>query len=199
MKIIESNLKFKSKLSKRVKTNLIVLHHAVASHCTIQDIHRWHLNRGWSGCGYHFLVRKDGSIYRGRPENVIGAHCLHHNNYSIGICAEGSYMQEVMPQIQKKAIIELCKYLMYKYNIKDIKGHRELYNTSCPGDNFPFNEIVQAALKPKYNANFCLLFQKWYNTLTKHKLAEDGIYGPKTEKAYESIKNILEDFSFRGF
>ena len=64
MRIIESNLTFKS-LTDLGTVKRIILHHAEPSTCSIEDIHRWHLNNGWSGCGYHFLVRTDGSIYRG--------------------------------------------------------------------------------------------------------------------------------------
>ena len=129
MNIIESNLKWHGELQDWNNPNLIVLHHAEASTCTIEDIHQWHLNNGWAGCGYHFLVRKDGSIYRGRPENTIGAHCLGNNANSLGICAEGNYMTESMPEAQENSIIELVKYLVEKYKITQIKGHKELYST----------------------------------------------------------------------
>ena len=72
MEIIETNLQFKN-LEKRKLTRRTILHHAEASNCTAEDIHRWHLNRGWAGAGYHFLVRKDGKVYRLRPEDCVGA------------------------------------------------------------------------------------------------------------------------------
>ena len=68
----------------------LFLHHAESKSCTADDIHRWHLANGWAGIGYHFFVRKDGSIYRGRPENDIGSHAKGSNSDSIGICFEGS-------------------------------------------------------------------------------------------------------------
>ena len=108
MNIIETNLKFRTALTNRNSTNRIIIHHAEASHCTAQDIHQWHLNNGWSGAGYHFLVRKDGTVYRLRPENKIGAHASGSNSDSIGICFEGSYMTETMPQAQIN--IKLAKY-----------------------------------------------------------------------------------------
>lgn len=141
MKIIKPNLKFKS-LAKGNIPRSIVLHHADSKRCTIEDIHRWHLNKGWSGCGYHYFVRKDGSVYKGRPDYVFGAHCLHHNTNTIGICAEGAYEVETMPEAQKKAIIELVNYLKSKYkNISKVYGHRELKKTACPGKNYPLQEI----------------------------------------------------------
>ncbi|NFV48472.1 N-acetylmuramoyl-L-alanine amidase, partial [Clostridium botulinum] len=120
----------------------------------VEDIHRCHKENGWSGIGYHFFVRKDGSIYKGRPEGVLGSHCKGHNQNSLGICAEGDYMKEFMPQTQKNAIINLCKYLCNKYGITDVRGHKEApYSTNCPGTNYPLQEIKQAINGKAYNAN----------------------------------------------
>ena len=113
MKIIETNLSFGS-MSKRSKTNRIILHHAAATSCSAEDIHRWHKQRGWSGAGYHFLVRKDGSVYRLRPEKYIGAHASGNNSDSIGICFEGDFQGETMGAAQKKSPerVEACLSLL---------------------------------------------------------------------------------------
>ena len=68
MKINEVTYKWNGALTKRRSTTRIILHHAAASKCTAQQIHSWHLANGWVGIGYHFFVRKDGSVYRGRPD-----------------------------------------------------------------------------------------------------------------------------------
>lgn len=146
--VIDIGLKFKSALQYRSRTDYLVLHHAEASTASVQDIHQWHLNNGWAGIGYHYYVRKDGSIYRGRPRDTIGAHCQGHNYDSIGICAEGNYMTETMPEAQKQAIVALCKELLTIYPNAKIVGHRDLYATSCPGTKYPFNEIVNLVLHP---------------------------------------------------
>lgn len=140
MKIINEGLKFNNLTYGNIP-NKIVLHNADASNCTVQDIHQWHLNNGWSGIGYHYYVRKDGSIYKGRPDNVIGSHCKGSNTGSLGICFEGRYMKETMSQTQYNAGIELIKYLFNKYGALAIYGHRELYNTDCPGTNFPLQDF----------------------------------------------------------
>ena len=146
LNIIESNLQFKSNMAYGNVPIMLVLHHAEAKSCTIQDIHQWHLDNGWAGCGYHFLARKDGSIYRGRPEDAVGSHCPGANSQSIGICAEGDYMAETMPMAQKQALIELGLYLKDKYGMKQVYGHKELYSTSCPGDNYPLDDIKTSIL-----------------------------------------------------
>lgn len=145
MNIITPNYKWNGSLTYGNKPDMIVLHHAAASSCTAADIHRWHVGNGWVGIGYHYFVRKDGSIYKGRPDNAWGAHCPGVNNHSIGICAEGNFEEETMSDVQKNSIIELCRSL----ELKVIKGHKEVpYSTSCPGKNYPLNEIRDKALKP---------------------------------------------------
>lgn len=142
MTIIDAGLKFKSGSGIRYSTVGIVLHHAAASSASVETVHSWHLNNGWIGIGYHFYVRKDGSVYRGRPENWIGSHTYGYNSTMIGICAEGNFETEKMPEEQKNAIIELLAYLRGKYGDLKVYGHRDLDSTACPGKNYPFDEIV---------------------------------------------------------
>lgn len=141
MKIIETNFKWNGSLSYTNKPKRIILHHAEDSICTVQQIHSWHLGNGWTGIGYHFFVRKDGTIYRGRPENAIGAHVSGANTNTLGICAEGSYMTEIMPTAQLNAIKWLIQYLDNKYGQLPIYGHREVGSSNCPGTNYPLAEL----------------------------------------------------------
>ena len=144
MQIIDEKYNWNGGFTSRFKTDYIVLHHAEAVKCTAQDVHSWHRANGWTGIGYHFFVRKDGTIYRGRPINVVGAHVQGMNSCSIGICAAGDYhtKEKTMPQAQKKSIIELCQYLKKNYypNAK-IVGHREIGDSNCPGRYYPLDEI----------------------------------------------------------
>lgn len=141
MNIIDTNLDFGS-LSKRKSTTRIILHHAAAESCDAATIHQWHLNKGWSGIGYHFVVRKNGSIERGRPEDTVGAHAVNNNSDSIGVCFEGNFEVESMPELQKAAGKELVAYLRKKYGISTVQKHKDVTSTACPGKNFPFDEIV---------------------------------------------------------
>lgn len=154
MKINEVTYKWNGALSKRRSTTRIILHHAAASKCTAQQIHSWHLANGWAGIGYHFFVRKDGSVYRGRPENAVGAHAGNNNYDSIGICFEGNFMTETMSDAQRKAGQELVQYLKDKYGISTVQKHSDVNATGCPGTHFPFGEISEgtAAEKPAESA-----------------------------------------------
>lgn len=142
MKIIKENLKFNG--SFRDGENVpsrIVLHLAEAKQCSVHDIHRWHINNGWAGIGYHYLVRKDGTVYEGRKEGWRGSHCPSANYNSIGICFEGSFMTEVMGDKQLTSGIELIADIKRRYGNMEIYGHKELYATDCPGNNFPLHEF----------------------------------------------------------
>lgn len=145
MEIIETNLEFNSNHSAMKEVEGILLHNSGVSVLqSIEVIHNYHKNKGWAGIGYHYYVRKDGTKYKGRPENMAGAHCPGVNSTSIGICAEGNFNEETMSEVQKQAIIELVKDIKSRYDIKWIKGHREILATSCPGANFPLEEIKNA-------------------------------------------------------
>lgn len=154
MNIIETNLSFGS-MSKRKKTSRIIIHHAAASTCDAATIHKWHKNRGWSGAGYHFLVRKSGKVYRLRPEDKVGAHASGNNSDSLGICFEGNFMKETMPAAQKSAGKELVAYLKNKYGISKVQRHKDVGSTDCPGKNFPFAEISSGNVSNAANTSGC--------------------------------------------
>ena len=140
MKVIEANLPRKGNFTRRSTTDEVILHHAEASNATVWDINQWPLDNGWVGIGYHYYIRKDGSIYRGRPEWAVGAHATGHNDRSIGICCEGAYMTETMPAAQLASLKALLRDIMGRYGTLALKRHRDVNATSCPGDNFPWAE-----------------------------------------------------------
>lgn len=153
MNIIETSIKWNGTLNYSNKPDTIILHHAEASICSIDDIDRWHKLRGWAGVGYHYFVKKDGTIYRGRPEKADGAHTKGYNTHSIGLCAEGAYMKEEMPEVQRKSIIALSQYIKLRYDIKHIYGHREVYATACPGTNYPLAQIKAVIMSESIEKN----------------------------------------------
>ena len=203
MQIYDVGLQFKRALQKRSTTEFIVLHHAAASKASATTIHNWHLQRGWIGIGYHFYVRKDGSIYRGRPEDTIGAHTEGYNGRSIGICAEGNFEVETMPDAQKRAIIELLRELKKRYPNAQIKRHKDFAATACPGKNYPFSEIIQAVNK-KEGDDVAATLKKGDKGSAVKKLQQDlmtlgyslapygadGSFGKVTE---EAVKKFQKD------
>lgn len=148
MKIIEVGHQFKGALKHRTSTKRIVIHHAAsAGDVSAATIHRWHLDRKWLGCGYHYIIRFDGTIERGRPENVVGAHAgPTANGDSIGICLTGHLTKHDPTEAQIVALTELIKDIYGRYGELTIIGHEDVMATDCPGKKFPWSRI-RAMLK----------------------------------------------------
>jgi N-acetyl-anhydromuramyl-L-alanine amidase AmpD len=116
-----------------MKINKIVIHCSATPNVryhTAVDVHRWHTERGWSGIGYHYVIRTDGTLDNGRPEYWQGAHASGHNKNSIGICLIGT--DEFTPQ-QWGALKSLITKLQAKYGDPKVIGHNEISEKDCPG------------------------------------------------------------------
>jgi hypothetical protein len=138
--IKETNLDFAS-LSERSYTDQIVIHHTGSPDmdASAEQIHGWHLGNGWAGIGYHYVIRKDGTIERGRPEWAIGSHAYGENSHTIGIHLSGDFeqAQPTSQQIEKCALLiaDICERYGLPINVDTVVGHGELMATSCPGKN----------------------------------------------------------------
>ena len=118
---------------------------SIVVHCTASPdymdigaatIRKWHLDRGWSDNGYHYVIRRNGEIEKGREDRLPGAHARGANASSIGIVWVGT---DNPSQEQEKSLFSLIHFLMGKYNIKidNVKGHCEAVKTdkTCPNLN----------------------------------------------------------------
>ncbi len=142
MNIIETKFSFNGEFLERLKTEMIVLHHRAGTG-DVLSIHRQHIKEGSNGIGYHFYIRRDGKVYRGRPVEVIGAHTKSFNSNSIGICFEGDFTKESMKEKQLAAGRELLRYIKSIYGDLPCYRHSDLASTLCPGEKFPFYEIAK--------------------------------------------------------
>lgn len=191
LNIIEKTYKINGNLSIRNSTERIILHHAAASQCSADDIDKWHKQKDYSCIGYHFFIKKNGTIYRGRQENAIGAHAYQNNYNSIGICFEGDFEKEQMTDAQVEAGKELVAYLKNKYNISKVQKHKDVNNTSCPGKKFRFDEIANSTVKnvntsvevKKEARGNVATIQSTLNNRYGFNIAVDNVYGNETKKA----------------
>ena len=134
---------------------------------TVKQIEGWHRARGFNGIGYHFVIYRDGTIHRGRTLLQVGAHCLNHNAYSIGICYIGGLNAEGKPKdtrtdAQREALRTLVLMLKEIYPEAKVLGHRD----TSPDKNH--NGIVEPSEWLK--ARPCFDVKEWYNeikTITK--------------------------------
>lgn len=96
-----------------------------------REIDGWHRAKGWAGIGYHYVIRLDGTVERGRMDPVAGAHVAGHNAYSLGICVVGGVdaagrAADTVTPAQHAALEHLLHELRAKYPRTRICGHRDL-------------------------------------------------------------------------
>ena len=105
---------------------------------SVDDIRRWHLQRGFADIGYHFVIYLDGSVHVGRPLAKAGAHCVGQNKNSIGVCyiggvaTDGKTPKDTRTSLQKASLVKLITELRQQFPNASVHGHREFTNKACP-------------------------------------------------------------------
>ena len=103
------------------------------------EIDASHKGQGWTCIGYHYVIRKDGTVEQGRPHWTIGAHAYGENKHTIGIhvCGNFEIGEPTDEQIESTAMLlaNLCTDYGLTIDRDTIVGHRELMGTACPGRN----------------------------------------------------------------
>lgn len=142
----------------------IVLHYSatpIERDFTAADIDKMHRDRGFNEIGYHYFIRKDGTVETGRDLSQpgrfeVGAHSRGENSQSVGICFEGG-VRAAAPNIgfdsrtaaQTAAMIGLIDDLQTRFVGAIVEGHRDMPGaaTQCPG--FSGREWWSSVLKSR--------------------------------------------------
>jgi peptidoglycan hydrolase-like protein with peptidoglycan-binding domain len=103
------------------------------NHDDVEVIRSWHKQRGWSDIGYHYFIRADGTIEKGRNIESKPAAQKGHNTGSIAICLHGLYPQDFTLS-QFDSVYKLCNIIDAAYDDRRISfhGHCEVSNKPCP-------------------------------------------------------------------
>lgn len=105
---------------------------------TAKNIKRWHVeDRGWSDIGYHYVIKRDGTLEKGRDLGVGGAHALGYNAHSIGVCLVGGVDKFNAPEQnytanQYYSLKKLLDVLCVTFPNADIIGHNDVSDKDCP-------------------------------------------------------------------
>lgn len=145
---------------RRKETKEIILHCSATPEgrdIKAKDIRKWHKDKGWEDIGYNRVIDLDGTIEQGRPDDVIGSHCLNHNNKSIGICYIGGCdknmnAKDTRTKEQKESLCKLVKYFIEKYHLtlNDVYCHNNFdKRKACPSftiDSFKRDYLIEFKL-----------------------------------------------------
>ena len=112
-------------------------------HCSASDnpahddaavIEEWHIERGFTGIGYHYFIQADGTVQVGRPLERVPAAQEGHNAGSIAICLHGLTN---FTDAQYDALRALCGDILMVYPNVTFHGHKEVNrHKTCPVYNY---------------------------------------------------------------
>lgn len=118
---------------------------------TVEDIRRWHKERGFSDIGYHYVIYRDGRILVARPIGQIGAHISGRNTGTIGICyiggvsADGKAAKDTRTARQTSSLLWLTQELATLHGVRRIAGHNEFAAKACPSFSVPADPLGKIA------------------------------------------------------
>ena len=105
----------------------------------IKEIDRWHRQRGGNGVGYHYVIRRDGTLESGRATDTPGAHVKGHNRHSLGVCliggraAEGKEPENNFTKEQLDMLAIFLDEFLAVATHAEVVGHRDLDpRKACP-------------------------------------------------------------------
>jgi len=117
-------------LGSEVDTTKAVIHHTASpAWTTVNDINKWHKERGWDGIGYHIVIYADGSVHSGRSINKRGAHARGRNG-KLGIALVGYDRFNTRQRASLKRVLK-------RYKVQNIEKH----HGKCPGNGLDLNEF----------------------------------------------------------
>ena len=140
-------------MARRTRTTHVVFHTAAwPGDPSAADIDRAHRQRGFAKIGYHFLIRKDGTVETGRAVDEVGAHCRDggHNHDAVGVCFSGHHNREDWTPAQRAAWLDLAAGLLDRYDVpvEHVIGHREAgARKDCPGTRIDCREVRRELAK----------------------------------------------------
>ena len=204
--IVETNLQFETgRLRARETLRRIFIHHAgSAGDMSAKAVHRSHLNRGWAGIGYAYVIRRNGAIERGRPEGFIGAHVDGHNADSLGIMLAGNFEIEEPTEEQLRALVWLVGDIRRRHGANiPVMRHSDADATLCPGSRFPWNRFISMLTVPAPKPVVRPLLRRGSRGAAVRTLQQrlgglvvDGIFGPRTEarvRAFQQRHRLVVD------
>lgn len=101
------------------------------------EIRKYHTEHNhWRDIGYHYVIRRNGKVERGRYISQPGAHCKGHNAHSIGIAYVGGLDENGQPADtrtpEQRAALKKLIWKLVAMTGAGVYGHRDFANKDCP-------------------------------------------------------------------
>lgn len=144
----------------RVQFNPRTSTDAIFVHCSatkpsmnwgVREIRQSHKERGFLDVGYHYIIKRDGTVEAGRDEGAVGSHAKGYNHNSVGVCLVGGIDDKARPEAnftpaQMTALRSLLTELLAKYPGSVLRAHHDIAPKACPSFNlkrwWEDNELV---------------------------------------------------------
>lgn len=115
----------------------------------VTEIRAMHKQRGFKDVGYHYVIRRDGTIEKGRADHIAGAHVSGYNSISLGICLVGGVDKTGKPEAnytpaQYASLRRQLDVLKARYPSAHILGHRDLSPDRNGDGKITSNEWLKA-------------------------------------------------------
>ncbi len=106
----------------------------MAGQALVAEITSWHLARGFSDIGYHFVIDRQGEIMTGRSLEKTPAAQQGNNRGTIAICVHGlTFPDKWHLGAQAGAVTSLAGQINTAFHgIVGWWGHNEVSNKACP-------------------------------------------------------------------
>lgn len=130
----------KVQFTPRKETNEIFVHCSATKpsmNVGVREIRQWHKEKGWLDIGYHFVIRRDGTVEEGRDINAVGSHVQGYNHDSIGICLvggvddSGKFKANFTPA-QMQSLRSKLVELKVEYPSVVVRAHHDVAPKACP-------------------------------------------------------------------
>ena len=189
--------------------------HRVFIHCSASDhahhdnvatMKSWHLARGFSDVGYHFFIRKDGTLEYGRDIEKTPAAQKGHNRYTLTICMHGLKIEN-FTKAQFDTLRKLAIQIEHNYDNISFHGHCEVSKKACPV--FDYRKVLDLDLYGSLRQNknpLQHITSKKPEELPELKLGSrgeavellqqllfikiDGVFGPQTSRSIKVFKKV---------
>lgn len=144
----------KVQFNPRSRTDAIFVHCSATKpdmDIGVETIRMWHKQQGWLDVGYHFVIKRDGTVEEGRPVNVVGSHVKDWNSKSVGVCLVGGInangqFEANFTTAQMDSLRGLLRKLMAQYPGAKLMAHHQVAPKACPSFNlkrwWTTNELI---------------------------------------------------------